>query len=203
MTKRLWLLVGTLACAGCQCFVPVVECKGIRCDGGFKVDAGADAGVDAGADAGVTDAGTGCVRYDGGGGIGTCAAITGYVASATECRGECVLYPITTAGIFPNLPACIGCGCDPLKFNAQGMASKISSAASFCDQVFALTTSPPRLIEAFGDFDGGCTAVGALNYECLIWQRDAGMSSLGPLGFARACQATLVPQVVNVQCRVQ
>src|SRR4051812_45817738 len=111
MTNRLWMPLTVLALSGCQCFVPVDECRGGKC---FAKDAGSDGGSDGGV-VPVTDAGTNaCALWDGGG-VGKCAAVTGYVATATECRGDCVTYPLSAPGLFPNLPACIGCGCDPAK----------------------------------------------------------------------------------------
>lgn len=202
------LLVG-LALSGCNCFVPVEECVGKKClprpDGG-KADAGRDAGLpDGGA---ASDAGPpnvlACAVWDGGG-VGKCAALTGYVALGNKCQGECVLFPIVTPGVFPSLAECVACGCDGAKLSAK--PAQPFNDNSFCDEV-VVTTSLPRLLdEAFDvtdagdagrDFDGGCVAMGAIDFSCTL----LGQGKLGDAGVAKACAATLVPNVTDVQCRV-
>lgn len=203
MTNRLLLLLCALPLSGCNCFVPVEECVGIRCtrlpDGGPR-DAGArDAGVsdggrnDGGSFAG--DSGTACKPWDGGG-VGKCAAITGYVQLGTVCRGECVLYPISTPGVYPTLGTCVSCGCDTAKLSSKPAQSY--GPESFCDAVVVTTTLPRLLEEAFPGYDGGCVPKGALDYECTL----LGKATLGDAGYARSCAATLVPYVANVQCQV-
>jgi len=201
MTDRFLLLLCAFALSGCNCFVPVEECVGIRCsrlpDGGLRDGGGRDGGVDAGRkDAGVEpDAGS-CGVWDGGG-VGKCAALTGYVQLGKVCRGECVLYPITTPGVYPTLGACVACGCDLTKLSAK--PAQPFEEKSFCDEVVVTTTLPRLLEEAFPGYDGGaCVAKGALDYECRL----LGMSTLGDAGYARSCAATLVPYVTDVQCRV-
>ena len=192
------LLLGLLALSGCNCFVPVVECTGNRC----HRDAGSDAGLDAGRDAGAVDSGftptdggqIACALWDGGG-VGKCAAITGYVATATECLGECVFFPIQSAGVFPTLAECVGCGCDVAKFTA--VPPQPITPATYCDDLFVKTSIPRLLDEAFPGYDGGCQALGPTQWVCTLWQRD-----LGDAGYARACAATLVPRVTEVQCMV-
>ncbi len=202
MTPRFLLLLCGFALSGCNCFVPVEECVGSRCnrlpDGGLR-DAGTlDGGiVDGGSKdgGGAVDSGTICGTWDGGG-IGKCAAITGYVQTGKVCRGECVLYPIVTRGVYPTLGACVGCGCDLAKLSSK--PAQTFSPQSFCDAVIVTTTLPRLLEEAFTGYDGGCVAKGALEYECTL----LGKQLLGDLGYARACATTLVPYVTDVQCRI-
>ena len=155
MTDRFLLLLCAFALSGCNCFVPVEECVGIRCtrfpDGGLRDGGRADGGArDGGLDAGGTDAGPAfdggispCGVWDGGG-VGKCAAITGYVQMGTVCRGECVLYPIVTPGVYPTLGACVSCGCDKAKLST--VPAQTFGPESFCDEV-VLTTTLPRLLE--------------------------------------------------------
>lgn len=207
MTDRFLLVLCAFALSGCNCFVPVEECVGIRCtrfpDGGLRDGGRLDAGLADGGrkDGGVvsSDAGGLCGVWDGGG-VGKCAAITGYVQLGTVCRGECVLYPISTPGVFPTLGECAGCGCDKAKLSTKPTQS--FGPESFCDEVIVTTTLPRLLDEAFATadagFDGGCTAKGALDYECTLLSK----LTLRDAGFGRACAATLVPYVTDVQCRV-
>ena len=202
--ERALLFLVCCALSGCGCFVPVEECVGKKCfhlDGGAKDGGTKDGGVDAGrSDGGVMA----CAIWDGGG-VGKCAALTGYVALGNTCRGECVEYPIVTPGVFPSLAACVSCGCDPAKLSAK--PAQAINANAFCDEVGVTTTLPRLLDEAFDapdagaggrDFDGGCTAMGAVDFACLL----LGKGSLGDAGMARVCAATLVPYVTDVQCRV-
>ena len=204
MTNRFLLLLCAFTFSGCNCFVPVEECVGIRClrfpDGGLRDGGTRDAGT---GDAGLKDAGSfsfdgGCGPEWDGGGVGQCAAITGYVrVTGTECRGACVFYPITTAGVYPTLGACVSCGCDTGKLSSK--PAQPFGPQSSCDAVYVTTTLPRLLEEAFPGFDGGCLPMGALDYQCTL----LGKQQLGDAGYARSCAATLVPYVNNVQCRVQ
>ncbi len=202
MTDRFLLVLCVFSLSGCNCFVPVEECIGIRCtrlpDGGQRDGGGHDAGkldggkLDAGADAGAFA----CGVWDGGAGVGKCAAITGYAQLGTVCRGACVSYPIVDPGLYPTLAACAGCGCDPTKLST--VPAQPFAAETFCDDVVVKTTLPRLLEEAFAGFDGGCTPLGALDYQCTL----LGKQTLGDAGYARSCAATLVPYVSDVQCRV-
>lgn len=206
-TGRFLLLLGAFAVSGCNCFVPVEECVGVRCfrfpDGGLRDGGGRDGGVrDGGGDAGrsdgglvTADAGTACGNWDGGG-VGKCAAITGYVQLGKVCRGECVLYPISTAGVYPTLGACAACGCDTAKLSASPIQD--FGPQTLCDDVIVSTTLPRLLEEAFPGYDGGCIAKGALDYECTLLNHQ----QLGDAGYARSCAATLVPYVSDVKCRI-
>lgn len=207
MTHRLAVVLSLLAVSGCNCFVPVEECVGRRCtlfpDGGKRDGGVNDAGrpTDGGSDAGPTlDAGAAlvCAVWDGGG-VGKCAALTGYVSMGNVCRGECVIYPIETPGVFPTLGACASCGCDVTKFRSA--AGTPFTPDTYCDELAALTSLPRLLDEAFGGpdsgFDAGCVPMGALDNSCRLWTR-----TLTDAGYARACAATLVPYVTEVQCRI-
>jgi hypothetical protein len=204
MTDRFLLLLCAFALSGCNCFVPVEECVGIRCsrfpDGGLRDGGRSDGGlVDAGRKDGGFEAdggGGSCGAWDGGG-VGKCAAITGYVQQGTVCRGECVLYPIATPGVYPTLGACVACGCDTAKLSTKPTQS--FGPTSSCDEVVVTTTLPRLLEEAFPGYDGGCVPKGALDYECTLLTKT---SALGDAGYARSCAATLVPYVADVQCRV-
>lgn len=200
--ERLFVLAAALALSGCNCFVPVEECVGKKClarpDGGAK-DAGTDGGK---ADAGIADGGASvvtCAIWDGGG-VGKCAAITGYVAEGKTCRGECVLYPIVTPGVFPTLAECVSCGCDAAKLSSKPVQT--FNATAFCDEVNVTTSQPGPLADVFGapdsGFDGGCVATGAVDFRCRI----GGPGTLGDAGVARACAATLTPGVTDVNCLV-
>lgn len=204
MTDRLFLLLCAFALSGCNCFVPVEECVGIRCtrfpDGGLRDGGRPDGGArDGGGDAGRPDGGvfveTGCGVWDGGG-VGKCAAITGYVQLSNVCRGECVLYPIATPGVYPTLGACVSCGCDTAKLSTKPVQD--FGPKTFCDEVWVTTSLPRLLEEAFPGFDGGCVPMGALDYQCKLLNQQV----LGDAGYARSCAATLVPYVVDVQCRI-
>lgn len=204
MTDRFLLLLCAFALSGCNCFVPVEECVGIRCarlpDGGLRDGGARDAGVSDGgrADGGRIDGGAvpGCGVWDGGG-VGKCAAVTGYVQLGKVCRGDCVLYPIATDGVYPTLGSCVSCGCDTAKLSSAP-AQTFGPEAS-CDDVVVTTTLPRLLEEAYPGFDGGCTPKGALDYECTLLSKQF---TLGDAGYARSCSATLVPYVTDVKCRV-
>ena len=141
-----------------------------------------------------------------GGGVGECAAITGYVRTATECSGQCVLFPIATAGVFPDLSACVACGCDPSKIRVPGLVGKpVVGPGDYCGALVAMTTLPRLLDEAFPGYDGGCYPVAAAAWACTLLapssHGDAGWSVfLDDAGYARTCAATLVPRVTEVQC---
>lgn len=206
MRDRALLFLACCALTGCGCFVPVEECVGKKC---FRTDGGSkDAGTrDGGSDGGHSDAGPGpmaCAVWDGGG-VGKCAAVTGYVSLGTTCKGECVEYPITTPGVFPSLAACASCGCDLAKLSAK--PAQAINPTAFCDDVIVTTALPRLLDEAFDvpdagdagvDFDGGCTAAGAIDFTCTL----LGKGQLGDAGLARVCAATLVPYVTDVKCEV-
>jgi len=155
------------------------------------VDAGKTDGGLSGGDGGFSV----CGLWDGGG-VGKCAAITGYVQLEKTCRGECVLYPISTPGVYPTLGSCVSCGCDVTKLSSK--PAQIFGPQMFCDVVNVKTTLPRLLEEAFPGFDGGCVPIGALDYECRL----LGMQVLGDAGYARSCAATLVPYVEDVRCLV-
>lgn len=186
---RPFLFGVSILLAGCRCLDAVPDCGGAPCN---TADASQDGGHDAGQDAGLSS----CELWDGGG-VGKCAAITGYVFQGTQCWGECVTYPITSPGVFPDLKTCIGCGCDPSKF-AVGPRAGTLSPSTFCDQLLAKTTAPDTLDEAFTSRDGGaCVEVGAVDWECPLWK-----GNLGDAGYSMACAATLVPRVTQVECRI-
>jgi hypothetical protein len=188
---RIWILLCGLIVGGCNCFQPVVECGRAQCRPDSGADAGRDAGVDGGRDAGLDGGSVACAASDGGG-IGKCAAVTGYVATGSACSGACVEYPILAPGLFPDLASCVGCGgCDKAKFPSGAIVNPTCS----CPKLIAKTTSPALLAQAFPGYDAGCTASGALGFECTLWA-----GSLGIEGYARACGATLVPQVTEVLC---
>jgi hypothetical protein len=147
------------------------------------------------------DAGTPtCEPWDGGG-VGKCAALTGYVFTGRSCEGNCVEYPIVTAGVFPTLSACAGeCSvsgfCITSLLGAAPTGGPIAPS-SYCDDVVVRTDLPRLIAEAFPGLDAGCHPVGATEFECTLWN-----GALGDAGYARACAATLVPRTLSVQCRV-
>lgn len=195
---RRLLLVWLLAVPACQCLEPVAECHSAHCFP--QADGGADAGAP---DAGGLDAGNGvdagalveCALWDGGG-VGECAAVTGYVFQGTVCHGECVSMPIVTPGIYPSLPQCLECGCDRAKFTSVPPGG-VFGPQLFCDQVLVFLSATWLLDEAFPGIDAGCQPLGATGFQCTVWQ-----GLLGDAGFARACASTLLPGVTEVQCRV-
>ncbi len=202
MTQRFLLLVCLFAVSGCNCFVPVEECVGIRCtrlpDGGRR-DGGVDAGRTDGGPRLDAGAAVACAVWDGGG-VGKCAAITGYVWVGTSCQGECVLYPISTPGVYATLAECVSCGCDATKFKTNPPGQPVGPG-TYCDVLSAVTTLPRLISEAFstgdGGYDAGCAPFGAVEFECPVWTR-----TLGDAGYARGCAATLVPYVSEVRCRI-
>lgn len=207
------LAAAILIGVGCQCLEPVAECGALDCtdagvgDGGAR-DAGAsDAGSrpDAGpSDAGRLDAGTfdggpfTCDVWDGGG-VGRCAAITGYIFHGTTCEGACVLKPLSAPGLHDDLPSCAACGCDRSKLVAIPPLTQPFGPDTVCDDLLAVTNLPRLLSVAFPgyDTDAGCRPIGSVDWSCLLWRHQ-----LGPEGFARACAATLVPRVSQVRCMV-
>ncbi|MBL8923874.1 MAG: hypothetical protein JNJ54_33775 [Myxococcaceae bacterium] len=217
-----WLLrlVAQAAIVGCQCFQPVDECALTTCDAGSAGGAaggrvigggsgGGSGGSAGGASGGSTtgggsgggvstrDAGT-CPVWDGGG-VGLCAAITGYVFRGTDCWGECVLKPITTPGVFEDLASCVQCGCDTSKFaNVPPLGTPLHPG-SFCDEVLAVTSIPRLLETAFPgyDIDAGCRPGAGFDSHCVLLR-----GSVDEAGYARACAATLVPRVSQVRCVV-
>jgi hypothetical protein len=206
--------LGALAFAvvapGCQCFDPVADCSGARCaagDGGASFDGGGGGsgggggaggggggGGGSGGDAGKPDGGV-CAVWDGGG-VGLCAALTGWVREPTVCRGDCVSYPIVTPGVFPTLADCASCGCDLAKFSSVPPGQTLEPAL-YCDELMVRTSLPRLLNEALPGFDAGCRPVGSVDFECTLATR-----VIGDAGYARACAATLVPRVAFVQCRI-
>ena len=209
---RLGLLLFAFAFSGCNCFVPVEECVGIRCfrfpDGGLRDGGGRDSGVNdggardggasgSGTDAGRNDAGTpaACAGWDGGG-VGLCAALTGYVQTGKVCRGDCVQYPIVTPGVYPTLGECAACGCDTAKLKAAPVQP--FGPEMYCDDLFVDTSLPRLLGEAFPGYDGGCQAIGSIDFRCTLTRHQ----TLGDAGYARACAATQVPYVTEVRCLV-
>ena len=136
-----------------------------------------------------------CALWSGVGGVGVCSGLTGYAATATECQGACVLQPITTAGLYPSLAACVRCGCDTAKLAVVGPGTFTRSM--FCDDLTIVTADPSRLQEAFPGFDGGCSGQPS-QFECLALQR----TILGDAGYDFACAASLVPKVTKVVCHL-
>ena len=204
---RALLLFAVLAGPACQCFEPVEEsCLGSGCPT-TEVGGGGDAGLpDAGhADAGQPDAGSdggewACEPWDGGG-VGKCAALTGYVFSGNACHGDCVEYPIVTAGVFPTLSACAG-QCSAQGFCVTSMIETrplggVVGPGSYCDDLVVGTNLARLIVDAFPGVDAGCRPTGAIASECTIWN-----GALGDAGYARACAATLVPRTQYVECRV-
>jgi hypothetical protein len=209
--RHILMLVVCGVVFGCQCLQPVSACAENVCDagvdgpvlgagGGAAADGGSnrDAGYGGGAGGDPGQDGGTCERWDGGG-IGRCAAITGYVFRGTECWGECVVRPITTPGVFEDLPTCVRCGCDTSKFRVHPPIGKPLGPDSFCDELVAVTPIPLLLADAFPgyDVDAGCTPEGSVDSRCTLWQRH-----LGDAGYARACAATLVARVSEVRCIV-
>ncbi len=202
------LAVALLSVSACQCLEPVGECSGTRCatdagktDGGSGDGGPGDSGtLDAGffPDGGVFDSGFfpsdggACELWDGRG-VGKCAAVTGYVFQGTSCQGQCVLYPISTPGIFKTLSECAGCGCDTSKLVATPAAT--FGPGMYCDQLDVRLSATWLLEEAFPGVDAGCIPVGSTSSDCTVWRRQ-----LGDAGYARACAATLLPGVTQVRC---
>jgi hypothetical protein len=206
-------LLAVAAIVGCQCFQPVDECALTACDGGTgdggtaggRVigggSGGSGGGTSGGAAGGSTTAGgsgggSTCPVWDGGG-VGLCAAITGYVFRGNQCWGECVLKPITTPGVFEDLATCVQCGCDTSKFTNVPPLGVPLNPQSFCDEVQAITSVPRLLDTALPGFDvdAGCRPESGVDSACLLWR-----GQVGDLGYARACAATLVPRVTEVRC---
>jgi hypothetical protein len=198
----LWLVL--ILAGGCQCLVPVEQCAGADC-----LDGGADAG-----DAGAPDGGAGgsepdagpmpdagpfdCGVWDGGG-VGKCAAVTGYVFDGTVCRGDCVLYPISSPGVFPSAAACVDSCALPF-CNTSLLAAVLPQTfapAMYCDDLQVSTSLPWLVEEAFPELDAGCLAqTGPTTCTLLRTQ------ILGDAGYVEACAATLLPETTQVICHL-
>jgi hypothetical protein len=201
------LSLAVLLVGGCQCLVPVEQCAGADCLDAGGTDAGEpDAAVpDGGGGGGAPDAGPtpdagpfDCGIWDGGN-VGKCAAVTGYVFDGTVCRGECVLYPITSAGVFPSVADCVD-ACALPYCNASLLAAVLPQPfvpGAYCDDLQVSTSLPWLVEEAFPELDAGCLAqTGATTCTLLRSQ------VLGDAGYLEACAATLLPETTQVICHL-
>ncbi|MFT3836222.1 MAG: hypothetical protein QM723_04390 [Myxococcaceae bacterium] len=211
--RRALLLVPWILGPRCQCLVPVDQCAPSVCtDAGFDAgthDAGSsDAGhppdsgtVDAGHDAGVADSGApwdggACALWDGSG-TGDCAATTGYVFDGMVCRGDCVLYPITSPGVFPTVADCVHACAIPYCNTAllKAVLAQPFTPNAYCDDLQVETGLPWLVSDAFPELDAGCAAPTGPTH-CTLLQS----LTLDDAGYLDACAATLLPETTSVTC---